>query len=49
MKMSKGDEYNAKKMDATKEKRMILCWICSKENYARNFPLKKKLNSLEKV
>jgi len=41
MKMSKGIEDNAKQMDTTKEKKSISCWICAKEHYAKNCPLKK--------
>jgi hypothetical protein len=48
MKMSKGSEDNAKKTDATKEKKLISCWICAKEHYVKNCPLKQKLNALEK-
>lgn len=48
-KKSKGNEDNAKKTDATKEKRSISCWICAKEHYAKNYPLKHKLNDLEKT
>ena len=35
-------------MDATKEKKPISCWICAKEHYVKNCPLKQKLNALEK-
>jgi hypothetical protein len=46
---SKDNEDNAKQMDVEKEKKSILCWICAKENYAKNCPLKHKLNALDKV
>jgi hypothetical protein len=36
-------------MDATKEKKLISCWICAKDHYAKNYPLKQNLNTLEKV
>jgi hypothetical protein len=28
---------------------LILCWICAKERYVKNCPLKQKLNALEKA
>jgi hypothetical protein len=31
-----------------KEKKPISCWICAKEHYENNCPLKQKLNALEK-
>jgi hypothetical protein len=31
-----------------KEKKLISCWICAKEHYVKNCPLKQKLNALEK-
>jgi len=46
---TKGSEDNARKMDKPKEKKSILYWIYAKEHYAKNFPLKKILNALEKV
>ena len=49
MKESKGNKDNVKKIDLQKEKNMISCWICAKDNYVENCPLKKKLKSLEKV
>jgi hypothetical protein len=48
MKTSKGSEDNAKKTDTTKENKPISCWICAKEHYVKNCPLKQKLNVLEK-
>ena len=45
-KTSKGNKDNAKKTDTTKEKNLISCWICAKEHYAKNCPLKQKLNAL---
>jgi hypothetical protein len=35
-------------MDVVKEKNLISCWVCAKEHYAKNFPLKLKLNAFEK-
>ena len=45
--MGSGD--NTKQIDTSKEKKSISCWICAKEHYAKNCPLKQKLNALEKV
>jgi hypothetical protein len=46
MKTSKSIEDNGNKMEGTEEKKAILCWICAKEHYAKNYPLKQKLNAL---
>jgi hypothetical protein len=47
-KISKGNDNNARKMEASKEKKLISCWICAKEHYEKNCPLKQNLNALEK-
>jgi hypothetical protein len=48
-KTSKASEDNAKQTNATKEKKLISCWICAKEHYVKNCPLKQKSNALEKA
>jgi len=48
MKMSKGSEDYAKQTNTVKENKLISCWICAKEHYAKNCPVKHKLNALEK-
>jgi len=47
--IAKGSEDNVKNIDAMKEKKLIFYWTCAKEHYAKNCPLKQKLNALEKV
>jgi hypothetical protein len=47
MKASKNNEEGAKPPETQKEKKPVSCWICVKENYAKNCPLKKKVNALE--
>jgi hypothetical protein len=49
MKTSKGSEDNAKQMDTMKEKNLISCWICAKEHYAKNCPLKKDLEKEQPI
>jgi hypothetical protein len=40
MKKSKGSEEYSKKTDTTKEKKLISCWISTKNHYAKKCPLK---------
>jgi hypothetical protein len=49
MKISrKGNEHNAKEINAPKEKRkLVSCWIYAKEHYVNNCPLKKTLATME--
>jgi hypothetical protein len=49
MNTSKVTEDNSNKMDIGKENKLISCWICAKEHYVKNCPLKQKLNALEKT
>jgi hypothetical protein len=49
MKASKSNEDGSKKPETHKEKKPVSCWICTKEHYAKNCPLRKqKVNALEK-
>jgi len=47
-KASNSNEYGSKKTKTQKENNPVSCWICTKEHYAKNFPLiQQKVNALE--
>jgi hypothetical protein len=46
----KTSEKKAKQVDTPKEKgKHASCWICAKEHYAKNCPLRNKLSTMEQV
>jgi hypothetical protein len=48
MKASKSNEDGSKQPETQKEKKPVSCWICAKEHYAKNCPLRQqKVNALE--
>jgi hypothetical protein len=46
----KTSKDKAKKADTPTDKgKHVLCWICAKDNYAKNYPLKQKLSAIDQV
>ena len=42
-------DVELKRSDASKDKKSISCWICEREHYLKDFPLKQKLSTFEQI